>query len=192
MCGGAGTRVWPESRESLPKQFIPLVGARSTFQLALETVSDEHLFAPPLVITNNEYRFLVAEQIAELGLRAEIVLEPSRRDSGPAVAVAAQIAADRKPDGLVGIFAADHLIDRRDRFLDLCREAAAVAADGRIVTFGTARPRASATSGPAPASTAATSASSTRSSKSRTPTAPGATWPKAICGTPAILSFART
>ena len=136
MCGGAGTRVWPESREALPKQFIPLVGARSTFRMALEMLGDRTLFDPAVVITNTDYRFYVAEQVAEAGVSAEIVLEPSRRDSGPAVAVAAVLAARRAPDTVVAIFAADHVVERRDEFVRLCSEAAAGAAAGRIVTFG--------------------------------------------------------
>ena len=136
MCGGSGTRVWPESREALPKQFIPLVGARSTFQNALDMLRDRSVFDPPVVITNRDYRFYVAEQIAEMGIHAEIVLEPVRRDSAPAVATAAEIAVRRDPKTVVAIFAADHVVERRDAFLALCKEAAEAAAAGSIVTFG--------------------------------------------------------
>ena len=69
MCGGSGTRVWPESRESLPKQFISLFGARSTFQLTLENI-DDPLFETPIVISNQDYRFLVSEQVKETGRAA--------------------------------------------------------------------------------------------------------------------------
>ncbi|HEY8064324.1 MAG TPA: sugar phosphate nucleotidyltransferase, partial [Methylosinus sp.] len=79
MCGGAGTRVWPESRESLPKQFIPLIGEKSTFQTTIETLADE-AFERPVVITNADYRFLVTDQLREIGAGADIVLEPTRRD----------------------------------------------------------------------------------------------------------------
>ncbi|HEY1735422.1 MAG TPA: sugar phosphate nucleotidyltransferase, partial [Methylovirgula sp.] len=61
MCGGCGTRVWPESRESLPKQFIPLVGLRSTFQMTVENLANDDLFETPIVISNADYRFLVFE-----------------------------------------------------------------------------------------------------------------------------------
>src|SRR6478609_538768 len=81
MCGGAGTRLWPASREVRPKQFLPLFGARSTFQDTLLRVSDKALFARPIVITNTAYRFMVREQLAEIGLEADILLEPARRDS---------------------------------------------------------------------------------------------------------------
>src|SRR5436305_14467956 len=81
MCGGAGTRLWPVSRESMPKQFVALVGERSTFQQALARVSDATLFARPIIITNTDFRFVVAEQLRELGIEGAIVLEPARRDS---------------------------------------------------------------------------------------------------------------
>ena len=97
MCGGAGTRVWPESRETYPKQFIALIGARSTFQETVARVSGP-MFEAPIVITNHDYRFLVKEQLDEIGASATIVTEPVRRDSGPAVAVAATLAAQRGPE----------------------------------------------------------------------------------------------
>jgi mannose-1-phosphate guanylyltransferase/mannose-6-phosphate isomerase len=81
MCGGAGTRLWPASREVRPKQFLPLFGARSTFQDTLKRVSDPALFERPIVITNAAYRFMVLEQLAEIGIEADVLLEPMRRDS---------------------------------------------------------------------------------------------------------------
>ena len=86
MCGGAGTRLWPASREVHPKQFLSLFGARSTFQDTLLRVSDAALFARPVIITNNAYRFMVLEQLAEIGIEADVLLEPMRRDSGRAIA----------------------------------------------------------------------------------------------------------
>src|ERR1700738_3140076 len=99
MCGGAGTRLWPVSRESLPKQFVPLVGSSSTFQQVLERVSDKDLFDSPIIITNAQFRFIVAEQVLSAGIEAKIVLEPTRRDSGPAITVAAEIVAQTHPGG---------------------------------------------------------------------------------------------
>ena len=95
MCGGAGTRLWPASREVRPKQFLPLFGARSTFQDTLLRVSDPALFERPIVITNAAYRFMVLEQLAEIGLEADVLLEPMRRDSGPAIAAGAAFAQTR-------------------------------------------------------------------------------------------------
>ncbi|MCK7475389.1 MAG: sugar phosphate nucleotidyltransferase [Rhodopseudomonas palustris] len=110
MCGGAGTRLWPASREVRPKQFLPLFGARSTFQDTLLRVADPALFAKPIVITNLGYRFMVQDQLAEIGLEADIVLEPARRDSGPAIAAGAAFAQGRDPDAIVLALAADHVV----------------------------------------------------------------------------------
>jgi mannose-1-phosphate guanylyltransferase / mannose-6-phosphate isomerase len=136
MCGGAGTRVWPESREMLPKQFIPLVGEESTFQRIVSLLGDHAVFGRPIIITNGEYRFLVAEQLAGLGVEATIVLEPERRDSGPAVGVAAALAAQAGPDTVVSVLAADHIYEKPETFLASCRAAAETAAKGHIVSFG--------------------------------------------------------
>jgi mannose-1-phosphate guanylyltransferase/mannose-6-phosphate isomerase len=136
MCGGAGTRLWPVSRESMPKQFVPLVGDTSTFQQLLERLSAPELFARPIVITSEDFRFVVAEQLRECGVEADIVLEPARRDSGPAVAVAAVLAAQRDAQAIVFVVAADHVVRKPEQFREACRKAAAAARDGMIVTFG--------------------------------------------------------
>jgi mannose-1-phosphate guanylyltransferase / mannose-6-phosphate isomerase len=136
MCGGAGTRLWPVSRESMPKQFVPLVGSDSTFQQVLARIDDPELFARPIVITNIDFRFVVAEQLRERGVEADIVIEPLRRDSGPAVAVASVLAAKRDQDAVVLVLAADHVIRKPQEFCAACRQAASAAAAGQIVTFG--------------------------------------------------------
>ena len=136
MCGGSGTRVWPESRASLPKQFIPLVGEHSTFQTIIGVLDDRDVFLEPVVITNNEYRFRVAEQLEEIDAKAMVVLEPMARDSGPAVAVAAALAARTDPKTIVAVLAADHVFKDARRFARLCAEAGLAAAEGAIVTFG--------------------------------------------------------
>ena len=120
----------------MPKQFIPLVGDQSTFQRIVSLIADRSVFEAPIVITNRNYRFLVAEQLAELGLKGTIVLEPARRDSGPAVAAAAALAAARDPGIIVGMFAADHIYEKPQAFLERCREAARTASQGYIVSFG--------------------------------------------------------
>ena len=145
MCGGAGTRLWPVSRESMPKQFVQLIGDRSTFQQTIARVSDPDLFDRPIIITNGDFRFIVAEQLRELGIEADIVLEPMRRDSGPAVAVAAALAARRDGNATVLMLAADHIVRKTAEFHAACRSAAAAAAKGLIVTFGI-RPTSPATS----------------------------------------------
>src|SRR5271170_7679088 len=95
MCGGAGTRLWPASREGRPKQFLPLFGPLSTFQETMRRVADPALFGRPVIITNHQYRFMLAEQLAEIATEADILLEPMRRDSGPAIAAGAAFAAKR-------------------------------------------------------------------------------------------------
>jgi mannose-1-phosphate guanylyltransferase/mannose-6-phosphate isomerase len=136
MCGGAGTRLWPVSRESMPKQFVSLIGQGSTFQQVMARVAYSELFARPIVITSDEFRFVVAEQLRDGGVTADIVLEPMRRDSGPAVAVSALLALERDPQALALVLAADHVIGKLDEFHNVCRLAVATAAEGRIVTFG--------------------------------------------------------
>jgi mannose-1-phosphate guanylyltransferase / mannose-6-phosphate isomerase len=136
MCGGTGTRLWPVSRESMPKQFVPIVGSTSTFQQVLGRVNDAELFARPIVITNADFRFVVAEQLREGGIEADIVLEPVRRDSGLAVAISAVLAAESNRDALVLVLAADHVVRKPDEFREACRRAVTAAANGRIVTFG--------------------------------------------------------
>jgi mannose-1-phosphate guanylyltransferase/mannose-6-phosphate isomerase len=136
MCGGSGTRVWPESRESLPKQFIPLIGERSTFQSIISLLGDRAIFEPPVVITNYDYRFRVAEQLREIGAEATILLEPERRDSAAAVGAAAAFAAARDPSTIVAVLAADHVFADGKKFAGLCARAGVAAAAGEIVTFG--------------------------------------------------------
>jgi mannose-1-phosphate guanylyltransferase/mannose-6-phosphate isomerase len=136
MCGGAGTRLWPASREVHPKQFLPLFGARSTFQDTLMRVSDPALFERPIVITNNAYRFMVLEQLAEIGREADVLLEPMRRDSGPAIAAGAAFAQTRDREAVVLALAADHVVRDTAAFVAACREGRPAAEAGHIVTFG--------------------------------------------------------
>jgi mannose-1-phosphate guanylyltransferase/mannose-6-phosphate isomerase len=136
MCGGAGTRLWPVSRESMPKQFVPLVDKRSTFQQLLGRIGGDALYERPIVVTNSDFRFVVAEQMRKCDVAADIVLEPVRRDSALAVAVAAVLAAARNPKGIVIVLAADQMVREPAAFARACGEAIAAAASGRIVTFG--------------------------------------------------------
>ncbi|MGQ0681322.1 mannose-1-phosphate guanylyltransferase/mannose-6-phosphate isomerase [Bradyrhizobium sp.] len=136
MCGGAGTRLWPASREVHPKQFLRLFGKHSTFQDTLLRVSDRTLFERPIVITNAAYRFMVLEQLAEIALEADVLLEPVRRDSGPAIAAGAAFAQSRDEGAIMLALAADHVVRDAAAFVAACRQGLAAAADGRIVTFG--------------------------------------------------------
>lgn len=136
MCGGAGTRLWPASREVRPKQFLPLFGPRSTFQETLLRVSDPTLFGRPIVITNAAYRFLVREQLAEIGIEADVLLEPMRRDSGPAIVAGAVFAEQRAAGAIVLALAADHVVRDNGAFVAACSAGLTAAQNGRIVTFG--------------------------------------------------------
>src|SRR5262249_39462975 len=110
LAGGAGTRLWPVSRDSMPKQFLPLVGEKSTYQQALERVRDSKLCASPIVMTSAEFRFFARCQAEELGINVTVVLESMRRDTGPAIAAATVIARNRDPNAIVLVLAADHVI----------------------------------------------------------------------------------
>lgn len=136
MCGGAGTRLWPSSREGRPKQFLPLFGPRSTFQDTMLRVSDPSLFGKPIVITNAAYRFMVLEQLADIGIEADVLLEPARRDSGPAIAAGAAFAQTRDSEAVVLALAADHVVSDNAAFVAACRQGLAAADRGYIVTFG--------------------------------------------------------
>jgi mannose-1-phosphate guanylyltransferase / mannose-6-phosphate isomerase len=137
LCGGAGTRLWPASREARPKQFLPLFGKRSTFQQTLERVRDTDLFTSPLILTNREHRFLVIEQMQDIGIEGTVVLEPFRQDSGPAIAAgAALVQIQNGEEALVLVLAADHVVTDPEGFRRCCREAVPAAMQGAIVTFG--------------------------------------------------------
>jgi mannose-1-phosphate guanylyltransferase/mannose-6-phosphate isomerase len=136
MCGGAGTRLWPASRENRPKQFLPLFGPLSTFQDTMRRVSDPALFGRPIIVTNAHYRFLVAEQLAAIGVEADILLEPVRRDSGPAIVAGAVYALQRGDDPLIVALAADHVVSDPLAFAKVCATAGEAAQDDRIVMFG--------------------------------------------------------
>jgi mannose-1-phosphate guanylyltransferase len=139
LCGGTGTRLWPLSRASYPKQYWPLAGAAEETLLQQTALRLEGLpsLAPPLLICNEDHRFIVAEQMRQIGVEpAAILLEPMGRNTAPAVAVAALQATARGDDPLLLVLAADHVIRDADRFRATVAAGMEAAAAGRLVTFG--------------------------------------------------------
>jgi mannose-1-phosphate guanylyltransferase / mannose-6-phosphate isomerase len=142
LSGGSGTRLWPMSRALYPKQLLPLMSSRSLLQEAALRVGDGTRFAAPLVVANDEHRFMVAEQLrlAELTPRA-IVLEPVGRNTAPAVTIAALVLLAADKDALMLVMPSDHVIENGPAFLAAVDKAATAAEGGRLVTFGIAADR---------------------------------------------------
>jgi mannose-1-phosphate guanylyltransferase/mannose-6-phosphate isomerase len=136
LCGGSGTRLWPVSRDSFPKQFVPLLGTLSTFQTTLKRVDDAALFGRPLVVTNEKFRFLAAEQAEAVGVAIDIIMEPSPRDSAPAIAAAAHWLKRHHAGSLGLVLAADHMVGDVQGFRKSVTTALPAAEAGKIVTFG--------------------------------------------------------
>ena len=136
MSGGAGTRLWPLSRETRPKPLLALVDGTSTFAATIDRVADPSLFGPPLIVANRDHRHMLAAALAETGVAGRLLLEPEPRDTTAAIAAAAQWIAARDPDAILLFLAADHLIRDVAGFRDTVRRASAAASDGAIVTFG--------------------------------------------------------
>jgi mannose-1-phosphate guanylyltransferase/mannose-6-phosphate isomerase len=136
LSGGSGTRLWPVSRESFPKQFWPLISDRSMIQETASRALGEG-FGPPILVCNQEHRFLVAEQMRLLGVEgARIVLEPVGRNSAPAITAAALLVAEHSPDAVLWMMAADSAIQDLSALHDVLAIAAETARTGRVVTFG--------------------------------------------------------
>ncbi|KSV69064.1 hypothetical protein N182_32970 [Sinorhizobium sp. GL2] len=136
LAGGAGSRLWPVSRDQLPKQFQPLVGDFSTYQQTLKRVSDSAVYRKPIVITNDHFRFFAQRQAEDAGVPTEVVLEPARRDSAAAIAAAALVAEKSAPGGLVLALAADHVVLDDRLFSDAVGLGSRAAGEGHIVVFG--------------------------------------------------------
>lgn len=139
MCGGKGTRLWPMSRSSRPKQFLKLTGDLSQYQKTLLRVADPSLYAPAVVVTNAEYRFLVAEQAEEAGVRlAAVLLEPVPRNTTAAIAAACAYVDAEGLDPVVHVLPSDHEIDADERYFAAVGHARRAAEAGGLVTFGIA------------------------------------------------------
>ena len=137
LSGGSGTRLWPMSRSLYPKQLLALVGDRSLLQETARRAVDDDGFAAPLIVANEEHRFIIGEQLREIGVAPDtLILEPIGRNTAPASCVAALRIAARDPDALMLVMPSDHVIDDLAAFRHATERAAAAARTGRLVTFG--------------------------------------------------------
>ena len=137
LSGGSGTRLWPMSRSLYPKQLLALVGDHSLLQQTAHRVSGDAGFSPPLIIANEEHRFIIAEQLREIGVVADaLILEPVGRNTAPAACVAALRLAERAPDALMLVLASDHVITDLAAFRAAVDRAATAARSGLLVSLG--------------------------------------------------------
>lgn len=136
LCGGTGTRLWPLSRKSYPKQFVPLVGEATLFQASAQRMAGDG-FDAPLVLTNSDFRFIVGEQLAEIGVDpGAILIEPEGRNTAPAVLAAALWLEKTDPGGLMLVAPSDHVVPDAPAFRAAVQAGAEAARTGRLVTFG--------------------------------------------------------
>ena len=139
LAGGSGSRLWPMSRRLLPKQFLPLAGENTLFQETVLRVRDLPGCGAPIVVANAEHRFLAADQLQAIGVKAgALILEPVGRNTAPAIAAAALQAAATDPGAMLLVLPSDHLIRDVAAFREAVRLALEAAAKGMLVTFGVA------------------------------------------------------
>lgn len=137
LAGGKGTRLWPMSRSSRPKQFLPLTGDLSLFQQTLLRLADGARYGSPIIITNDDYRFLVAEQALECGVDLHsILLEPVARNTAAAIVAASVVASTDNENCLIHVLPSDHNVVVDDAYLTALDTAKTSALSGRLVTFG--------------------------------------------------------
>ena len=137
MSGGSGTRLWPLSRKNKPKQFLNLFGEYSLFQDTLGRLSGLTGLEAPIIVCNDDHRFMVAEQLQEIAISdAEIILEPCARNTAPAIVIAALQALSHGNDPLMLVLAADHIIQDNKAFHQAIKQAEIEAHKGHLVTFG--------------------------------------------------------
>jgi mannose-1-phosphate guanylyltransferase/mannose-6-phosphate isomerase len=137
LSGGAGTRLWPLSRAVMPKQLLPLVTDKSMLQETALRVRGWPELMAPLVVCGNEHRFMVAEQLRDIGITPQgILLEPAGRNTAPAVAAAAQFLKAIDPDAVMLVLPADHVIEKNEAFRVAVERASRLVQDGSLATFG--------------------------------------------------------
>jgi mannose-1-phosphate guanylyltransferase / mannose-6-phosphate isomerase len=136
LCGGSGTRLWPLSRKSFPKQFTPILGAESLFQASAQRFRGAE-FAAPLVVTGSDFRFIVTEQLSEAGIDpGAILIEPDGRNTAPAVLAAALYLAAQDDEALMVVAPSDHVVPDAAAFRSAVLAGVPAARAGQIVTFG--------------------------------------------------------
>ena len=140
LCGGVGSRLWPLSRKSLPKQFAPLIGPQSLFEATVTRV-DRNEFAEPVVVTSSDHRFLVEKQLRDCECSGTILLEPEGKNTAPAVFAAAHYVKRHMGNALLLVMPSDHHIPDQDAFKKMVLSGRAAAEAGAIVTFGVAPDR---------------------------------------------------
>ncbi|WP_445333690.1 mannose-1-phosphate guanylyltransferase/mannose-6-phosphate isomerase [Thauera sp. ZXT1-4] len=141
LCGGSGTRLWPLSREAFPKQLLALDGAQSMLQVTAKRLdglaNEAAAIEAPILVGNEEYRFLIAEQLRQVGVKpAALVLEPCGRNTAPALTLAARVARAKGADPVLVVMPADHVIKDGAVFQQAVARAAELAEAGKLVTFG--------------------------------------------------------
>ncbi|HEV7733848.1 MAG TPA: mannose-1-phosphate guanylyltransferase/mannose-6-phosphate isomerase [Candidatus Binatia bacterium] len=137
LCGGSGTRLWPLSRALQPKQLLALTGERTMLQETVLRAHDPSRYAPPIVICGEDHRFIVAEQLRQIGVVPEaIIVEPIGRNTAPAAGIVAAHLLSRAPDALMLVMPADHAITDPAAFQSAVTHGRAAADAGRLVTFG--------------------------------------------------------
>jgi mannose-1-phosphate guanylyltransferase/mannose-6-phosphate isomerase len=142
LSGGSGTRLWPMSRALYPKQLLPLLSSDSLLQETVQRVADPARFAPPLIIANDEHRFIIAEQLRQSEVTPQaIILEPVGRNTAPAACIAALMLAASDPGALFLVMPSDHVIADTAAFHAAVEVAASAARAGALVTFGIAADR---------------------------------------------------
>jgi len=142
LCGGSGTRLWPLSRQALPKQFLPLISDKSLLQETILRLNGIPETAAPIVVCNDEHRFLVADQFLEIGVTPEaLILEPVGRNTAPAIALAAFCALQKDADADLLVLPSDHIIQNVQAFHESVAVARKLAAQGFLTPFGMAATR---------------------------------------------------
>ena len=137
LSGGAGTRLWPASRALHPKQLLPIVGDRSMLQSTVARLAPAFGFAAPIVVGGEDHRFLISDQLSEVGcIPQAIVLEPQGRNTAAAIALAAKVALDADPDAILVVAPSDHVITDEAGFRAAIAAAIPAAQTGQLVTFG--------------------------------------------------------